>query len=404
MANAPKSNIRLSVSLHPAQARVKAEAKRFNVLACGRRWGKSAFAQALMAETAGEGYPVGYFCPTYKHLKQQWREFSSRLKRLTEKKSEAEYRLEFFGGGVAEFWSLDSENPGRSRKYKRVIVDEAGLPADLEVQWMECVRPTLADLRGDAWFMGTPKGRNFFWTAYCWGDGDKREWKSWRMPTAENPIISAEEIESMREEMTDRAFRQEVLAEFLSDGGGVFRGVRECATAEVQEFPVDGHSYVIGVDWGRKDNFTVYTVFDMTSMAAVYFDRMRIANYDQQKGRLISLWDRFGHPVIIAEENAMGGPVIEDLRMKGLPVHAFRTTAITKPPLIDALALAIERQDISYPDDPILIKELEAYESEQLPSGGTRYSAPRGMTDDHVISLALANWAGGRRRHLAFVA
>ena len=37
-----------------------------------------------------------------------------------------------------------------------------------------------------------------------------------------------------------------------------------------------------------------------------------------------------------------------------------------------------------------LLNELQAYESERLPSGAVRYSAPGGMHDDHVISLALA--------------
>lgn len=86
----------------------------------------------------------------------------------------------------------------------------------------------------------------------------------------------------------------------------------------------------------------------------------------------------------------MGGPLVEALQRLELPVRSFTTTAITKPPLIDALVLAIERGDIGLTNNAQLINELQAYESDRLPSGAVRYSAPGGMHDDHVISLALA--------------
>ncbi len=62
----------------------------------------------------------------------------------------------------------------------------------------------------------------------------------------------------------------------------------------------------------------------------------------------------------------------------------------SKSASIDALALAFERGDLRIPNDPTLIAELQAYEMERLPSGLYRYSAPEGLHDDHVISLALA--------------
>jgi hypothetical protein len=58
--------------------------------------------------------------------------------------------------------------------------------------------------------------------------------------------------------------------------------------------------------------------------------------------------------------------------------------------LIDNLALAFEQEKISIPQDDILISELESYEMERLPGGTFRYSAPPGLHDDTVISLALA--------------
>ena len=53
---------------HEAQVKILAESKRFNALACGRRFGKSALAINLLSETSLGGDPAGYFTPTYKLL------------------------------------------------------------------------------------------------------------------------------------------------------------------------------------------------------------------------------------------------------------------------------------------------------------------------------------------------
>jgi len=74
-------------------------------------------------------------------------------------------------------------------------------------------------------------------------------------------------------------------------------------------------------------------------------------------------------------------------------VTGFQTTNATKAAIIEALALAFEQGAIHIMADPILIGELQAYEMYRLPSGMVRYSAPEGLHDDCVMSLALA-WAG----------
>ena len=100
----------------------------------------------------------------------------------------------------------------------------------------------------------------------------------------------------------------------------------------------------------------------------------------------------------------MGGPLVEALQRMELPVQSFMTTAITKAPLIDGLALAIERGDIYLVPDRILLNELEAYEGKRLPSGVMRFSAPSGMHDDHVMSLALAVRAASQSARVLFEA
>ena len=77
-------------------------------------------------------------------------------------------------------------------------------------------------------------------------------------------------------------------------------------------------------------------------------------------------------------------------------------TAHNKGGLIDALALAIEERQITLIDDPALIPELLAYETQRLPSGLWQYGAPSGAHDDCVIALALA-WHAATRGRMASI-
>jgi hypothetical protein len=215
------------------------------------------------------------------------------------------------------------------------------------------------------------------------------DWKSWRFPTADNPYIKQSEIDEMRRTMPERIFRQEVLAEFLEDAGGVFRRVIEAATLGEKQ-PAQGRSYVFGVDWAKFTDFTVITVLDAASREMVAYDRFNQIDYSVQVNRLKALAERYKPQVIVAETNSIGEPLIEQLRADGLPVQGFTTTSQSKQAVIDALALAFERGDIKILNDQVLINELQAYESTRLPGGGFRYSAPEGMHDDTVMSLAMA--------------
>jgi len=382
---------------HAAQRQVLNEARRYNVLTAGRRTGKTTLGINLASEAMLSGLPVSWFAATNKIQAEAWRDLVKVLKPITRQVSQQEHRIELITAGTLEMWSLEGAGAGRSRKYARIIVDEGALVRDLETDWNEAIRPTLTDYAGDAWFLGTPKGHDYFWTLWMRGqDQNATEWASWQMPTSTNPYIDPAEIEAARLDMPDVAFRQEYLADFIADGAGVFRNVRECATATRQDAPTKDHEYVIGVDWAKHQDWTVLTVIDITAGAMAYRDRFNRIDYTTQVGRLRALYERFRPIQVIPERNSIGEPLIETLRGLGMRVRPFTTTNASKQGAVDALALAFERRDIAILNEPDLIAELLAFQTERLPSGLLRYSAPPGMHDDSVISLALA-WQGARR-------
>jgi hypothetical protein len=391
---------------HPAQRAILGGARRFNVACLGRRSGKTTLDLNILAEDAIHGRPVAYFAPTYKLLAEFWREAKRTLSEVTAIKSEQDHRLELISGGTLECWSLDDENPARGRKYAKIVIDEAAIVRNLVDIWQQALRPTLTDLRGGAWFSSTPQGLNGFYELFQVGqDPLERDWAAWQLPTSCNPYIDRDEIEAARREMPQRAFQQEYLAEFLSiEGSGVFRGVQACSFLEPQG-PQRGHTYVMGVDWGRSNDFTVISVMDATTCEQVAIDRFTQVDWELQSERLHRWANVYQPRGIVAEVNAMGNPVVERLASgyarlgmdsrRALPMIPWNATNASKASAINALALAIEDGSISLLDDAVQQAELVAYESSKTPLGLVRYGAPSGGHDDTVIALALA-WLGAQ--------
>src|SRR6516225_7995442 len=87
---------------HPAQAKLIQEAKRFNVLCCGRRWGKTVLGMDRLIHPALKGKPVAWFAPNYRLLSDVWRQMQDRLRPLVTNLNQQERRLELLGGGRVE--------------------------------------------------------------------------------------------------------------------------------------------------------------------------------------------------------------------------------------------------------------------------------------------------------------
>jgi len=205
------------------QQKVLNESKRFNVLCCGRRWGKTKLSEELLLAPDEDnngslnGYPVAYFAPTYKMLMEVWRAVVNICQPITESKSEVEKRLQLIGGGIIEFWSLDSPDTIRGRKYKRVVVDEAATVTNLKYSWTEVIRPLLTDLKGDAWFLSTPKGKNNYFYDLSQNIDKYADWTFTQMPTVTNPYIDPAEVEEARLQLDPLTFAQEYLASFITE-------------------------------------------------------------------------------------------------------------------------------------------------------------------------------------------
>lgn len=392
MSTATEIRIKLP-TLHSAQYRIARESRRFNVIAAGRRIGKSVLGIDRAVHPALAGFPVAYYSPTHKMLTEVWREMSRLLEPVTARRSAQEHRLELITGGIVDMWSLDASDTSRGRRYKLVVIDEAAMVSDLHDAWHAVIRPTLADFKGGAWFLSTPKGLNAFHDLFQQGmDPTQEEWAAWQMPTSENPYIDASEIEGARRETPSDLFAQEYLAQFISHAGTVFRNLDACLTLEPST-PAEhaGHRIVMGVDWAQSQDFTVLSVVCADCAAELFLDRFNQIDYGVQRGRLAAAVATWGVVDILAEENSIGKPNIDQLYLEGLPIRGFSTTAQSKGPLVQSMALALERVECRWLSDPVARRELLAYEAKVNPiTNRVTYSAPAGQHDDTVIARCLA--------------
>ena len=206
---------------HEAQQVILREAKRYNVLACGRRFGKTTLGGNLLSDPVLiDGLPCAWFAPTYRLLEEAYNDhkriYQPVIRRAVQTPAP---RIELITGAAIDYWTLDDPSTvARGRKYKRVIIDEAAMARHLEQAWTEAIRPTLTDYIGDAFFLSTPKGSNYFRTLYNQAATDD-DWMSWQMPTTANPWIDPEEVGKAGESLPSIAFRQEYLAEFVDAAG-----------------------------------------------------------------------------------------------------------------------------------------------------------------------------------------
>lgn len=358
---------------------------------------------------AARGARVAWVVPTYKNGRPLWRWADRVVQPLKRSRAvlvnQAERTMEFQGGGGVAIYSMDNPDSILGEAFHLVIIDEAARIA--ENIWTDAIMPTLADHGGRAILISTPKGKNWFWQEWLRGQDDtQNDVKSWQAPSRDNPNPRIKRASDLaRTRVPERTYRQEWLAEFVEDGA-VFRYVREAAMdgdgkpIRAQTSPTPGHAYVIGCDWGKVEDYTVFAVADATDKKLVYLDRSNQVDYTVQRGRLAALCDLWKPGVVIAESNSMGMPIIEALARERIPVRPFTTTNATKAAIIDALALAFEQRAISIIHNPILIGELQAYEATKTALGLPKYSAPEGMHDDTVMALALA-WSGLGRANSA---
>jgi len=213
----------LDFKLHPSQARVWTDPARFRIVVAGRRWGKSRLAAMELLKAGLEGTKDAFYvAPTFQQARDiMWDMLIDLGKPVIRNIKSQEGCLELVNGRKLYIKGSDRPDTMRGVGLSFVVIDEY---ADMKpMVWEQILRPALADVKGKALFIGTPKGRNHFFELVERAAKDNTgTWSHWHFTSRDNPFLPTEEVEAARLEMSTMNFRQEFEASFETGSSDLF--------------------------------------------------------------------------------------------------------------------------------------------------------------------------------------
>lgn len=219
----------LNFQLLAWQRSVISDKTRFKIVCAGRRCGKSRLAAVMLliyGLRCPSGSAVMYVAPTQGQARVIIWDILMELGREIIASSHVNNMEITLQNGIKIYVrGADRPDTLRGVSLTFVVLDEY---ADMKpVVWEQIIRAALSDKKGDALFIGTPKGRNHFYDIYQKGNEESdtydEEHKSWSFTTADNELIDPKEIQAAARTLSSFSFKQEYLASFDNAGTNVFR-------------------------------------------------------------------------------------------------------------------------------------------------------------------------------------
>jgi len=398
---------------------------RFFVAALGRQWGKSWLAKYLLLDRAiNKGQTCQWVAPAIPSARDHWNGLVALIENSglpVKAIRQQAYEIYFYGGGSIRVRSALVPDNLRGPTLDLLILDEAAFFRNGEYVWNSVCQPMITASGGQVLFTSTPNGRNWFWEIFKRGlDPKNKFYKSWNYPSVSSPYQDPELLEEIKSSVPALSWREEYMAEFLVDGGGVFAGVEKASIVRLLPGPLEGHEYVAGVDFGQNNDASVFTVIDKGTREQVYGERWTSVGTTETVNRIIGLMHHWQPYVTVVEKNGIGeslyslmlevlGGTVDELVMEfvgwedlsvdfagGHKLRGVHVDNNIKRGNVDRLAADIEYgrlfllEDDNSPYVTTQLSEMSTYERDRTPSGLVTYNAAKDCHDDTIAALALA--------------
>ena len=326
----------IRIKPHDKQLEILRNRRRFNVVRCGRRFGKSylAFALALEKMLEVDGSYVLYTAPSYTELSGRETEAQNFFAPLGATYKQGQIKL---GRSTLVLQGIYRADGLRGNKFHRIICDEWAHCPNAEDDWNFVLSPMLADYEGDAYFFSTPKGKNHFWQIDQLSE-TMQDWQSFHYSTYDGGQIKTSEIDRQKELLPSLVFAQEFLAEYVDRSAAKIK--REwLKTHNGQECT----AYYIGVDLAisQKEtaDYTAIVVIGTTKdgeVIVVEADHFR-AQFQEIGRKIIAAEQRWNARVVAVESNQAQAWMVQELKrntkMNVVGVRADRDKVIRFQPV-----------------------------------------------------------------------
>lgn len=289
------------------------------------------------------------------------------------------------------------------------VIDEA---SKLKEDVYNSAYTTTTQTRGKTLIISTPNGKNWFYKKAMSAMEEMLRAKHENRyptkmfltaPTSANPFVPKEAIEEAKNNLPKRLFEQYYLAKFIEDSM-VFNNVHKCIFGPLIE-TYGNHEYwlhsdaskssvVIGVDWAKTEDRTVFVAIDISSRKVVGFERFYKKPYTEAIRLLVMFSRKFQSTELVMHDKTGVGSAIDDqLAYTDLNYKGFIFTNASKTEGINRLITSQEQGLIMLPNWQPLISEFESFEVTTNKNGNMIYSAPSGQHDDIVCATMLAHIA-----------
>lgn len=207
---------------------------------------------------------VGYCAPTLGQAKRLlWvplcRDLAApEAQRFVYKVNHSELWIQWRNGTHLRLYGAERPEQIRGDGFDEFCTDESDDPNFDSTFFDEIVGPALSDQEGTLFQIGSPKGRGRLYREFRKGQrGDELhdpDYASIQVTAIEAGILSRAEIERARRIRSDRAFRQEYMADFLAPAGVVFDEFDDSVhVVTAEQLPLRFDEVIVGVDWGTSN-------------------------------------------------------------------------------------------------------------------------------------------------------
>lgn len=236
--------------LTQAQYPIFHDKSRFKVCAMGRRWGKSVLATyTLLTRAFDKPNQLFFFiAPTFSQARAiLWEILKSKSRNISKNINESRLEVTLVNGTKILLKGADRPDTLRGVSLSGVVFDEFASMRDNENVWKLVVRPALSDQQGWALFISSPAGRDYFYDMYNVAK-NSNDWNSWQQTTLQGGNVPIEEIETAKNELDERSFRQEYEGSFESFEGLVVPSFDRALNESFEEIQ-EHDTLIMGVDF-----------------------------------------------------------------------------------------------------------------------------------------------------------
>lgn len=370
---------------------------RYLVMCYSRQCGKSVLCQLLMIEYLCKPDTFNaYISPTFQLGRKVYKEMIQLLEPsgIIKKANSTTLTIETVFNSTLQFFSAEAYTAIRGHTVSGILIlDEAAYMQDElpngENFWGNVVMPICKARKPLVVMVSTPCGTSgFFYEFYNRGLNHFWGTVSIKRTIYDDQLLTEQEIEEIKNSISDTAFRQEFLCEFLDDGQTFFTGFAECF--DIQSFS-SGKTWM-GIDLaGDGQDATIVTLINEKNEVQQH----KISGtLDSKYKQIADLINKTSPTAVYAENNGLGAPMINEIRKlvrnRGA-ILEWTTTNSTKEEIVSALAVEIANKSIHFQkDDKELFKELQNFAVTISKSRKLTFMGKHGVHDDRVMSLAIA--------------